>query len=107
MTKKTTTKTAARSRNTKPNTSRKSSPRTAPSDTKQEHLLAMLRNKSGVTVPAMMQATGWQEHTVRSFLSAVVRKRLGLNLVREKKEGGDSVYRVVPAKSARGRKAKA
>ena len=107
MTKKTTTQTSTRSRTTKPNPSGKTAPRTAPSDTKQENLLAMLHNKSGVTVPAMMQATGWQDHTCRAFLSAVVRKRLGLNLVREKKEGGDSVYRVVPAKSARSRKAKA
>jgi hypothetical protein len=103
---KATTKTSTRSRTTKPNAPRKTAPRPAPSDTKQEHLLAMLHNKSGVTVPMMMKATGWQDHTVRAFLSAVVRKRLGLNLVREKKEGGDSIYRVVPAKPSRDRKAK-
>ena len=104
---KTTTKTSTRPRTTKPNASPKTAPRADVPNTKQDELLKMLNGKKGTTVPAMMKATGWQDHTVRAFLSAVVRKRLGLNLVREKKEGGDSVYRIVPAKSARGRKAKA
>jgi Protein of unknown function (DUF3489) len=40
-----------------------------------------------------MEATGWQAHTVRGFLAAVVRKKLGLALVSEKTDG-ERVYRV-------------
>jgi hypothetical protein len=40
-----------------------------------------------------MEATGWQAHTVRGFLAAVVRKKVGLNLESEKTDG-ERVYRV-------------
>ena len=44
----------------------------------------MLHSKQGATIATMMQATGWQPHSVRGFLTAVVRKKLGLSLVSEK-----------------------
>ena len=53
----------------------------------------MLQSPHGATVAAMVQATGWQPHSVRGFLSGVVRKRLGLHLVSTTADG-DRVYRV-------------
>jgi hypothetical protein len=41
-----------------------------------------------------MRTTGWQPHTVRGFLAAVVRKKLGLKLASEKTDG-ERVYRIV------------
>ena len=63
-------------------------------DSKQALVLAMLHRKQGITIAAVMQATGWQPHSVRGFLTAVVRKKLGLMLVSEK-IGEELVYRIV------------
>ena len=60
--------------------------------TKQAIILSMLAK--GTTVAKIMEATDWQPHTVRGFLAAVVRKKLGLNLESEKRDG-ERVYRVI------------
>jgi hypothetical protein len=40
-----------------------------------------------------MAATGWQEHSVRGFFAAVVKKKLKLNLV-SRKVGDVRIYQI-------------
>jgi hypothetical protein len=70
------------------------------SGTKQETVLGMLRQPKGTTIAAIMKATGWQQHSVRSFFAGVVRKRLKLKLG-SKKVDGSRVYQITSADGGR------
>lgn len=70
-----------------------SSQQAARTESKQARVIAMLRAPAGATISIMMQATGWQQHSVRGFLAGVVRKKLGLNLMSAAGEHG-RVYRI-------------
>ena len=59
---------------------------------KQARVIAMLQRPEGATLPAIMAVTGWQPH--RGFFSAVVRRKLGLELASEK-AGAQRLYRIV------------
>lgn len=104
---KTTKKRTARSqklpaRQNRPGHKNKSSAGTAiRSGTKQGRVIEMLQSKDGTSIQALMDATGWQQHSVRGFLAGVVRKRLKLNLVSEV-YAGVRTYRITgePAASA-------
>jgi Protein of unknown function (DUF3489) len=66
----------------------------------------MQATAAGATISAMMEATGWQPHSVRGFLAGVVRKRLKLTLA-SKNIDGTRVYRIIAAGSSKpGRKSK-
>ncbi len=42
----------------------------------------MLQSSGGATIAAMMQETGWQQHSVRGFLAGVVRHSIDRPLYR-------------------------
>jgi hypothetical protein len=42
--------------------------------TKQDRIHALLNQRNGATIPEMMQATDWQQHSVRGFLAGTVKK---------------------------------
>ena len=60
---------------------------------KQDVVIAMLRQPEGATVDAVATVTGWQRHTVRGVFSGTLKKKLGLTLASAKEERG-RVYRI-------------
>ena len=64
-------------------------------------VLTMLRASEGTTLSAIMKATGWQQHSVRGFLTGVIKKRLGLNLV-STIESDQRVYRLASSERQTG-----
>ena len=57
-------------------------------------MLKLLRGSKGASIQAMMEATGWQAHSVRGFLSATVKKKLELTLASETGKDGVRRYKV-------------
>ena len=62
--------------------------------TKQERVLTLLRQPEGASIEEMMQATDWQQHSVRGFLAGTVKKKLGFPLTSSKPNDGVRRYRV-------------
>ena len=63
-------------------------------DTKHAQLLQLLSRPDGANIEDMMQATGWQQHSVRGFLAGTVKKKMGLALTSSKSEGDVRRYRI-------------
>jgi hypothetical protein len=62
--------------------------------TKQERLLTLLSQAEGASIEEMMQATDWQQHSVRGFLAGTVKKKLGFPLTSLKPNDGVRRYRI-------------
>ena len=62
--------------------------------TKHDRLLTLLSRRDGATIPEMMEASGWQQHSVRGFLAGTVKKKLGFTLTSSKSTGALRRYRI-------------
>jgi hypothetical protein len=78
-------------------------PRQPRAGTKQEAVLALLRRDEGATIAQIIDATGWQSHTVRGFLAGLKRKGITVAVLervrqvgpnKEGAKGSFSVYRI-------------
>ena len=72
------------------------STRTAPP--KSELVKKLLRRGKGATLAELQDATAWQPHSVRAFLSGLRKK--GEVLVKEQRKSGDTAYRIAVEKAA-------
>jgi Protein of unknown function (DUF3489) len=61
---------------------------------KSDTLLKLLKSKRGATIAQLQEASDWQSHSVRGFLSGTVKKKLGLTLVAEPGRDGLKRYRI-------------
>ena len=64
-------------------------------NSKQAHVIAMLKRAEGATITQICEATGWQSHTVRGTFAGAFKKKLGLEITSTKEDNKGRVYRVL------------
>jgi hypothetical protein len=60
---------------------------------KKAIVLDMLKRPDGASLKDIMDATSWQAHSVRGFISGSLTKKMGLNIESFKREDGVRAYR--------------
>jgi len=66
--------------------------------TKSDKVIALLSRAKGASLDEICNATSWQPHSARAFLTGLRKK--GLVLVREQDAGEGTVYRMISPPSA-------
>lgn len=56
-------------------------------------MITLLSRPGGATIAAMMEATGWQAHSVRGFMAGTLKRKLGRTVASEKVDDV-RVYRI-------------
>ena len=61
---------------------------------KTETVLALMKQPGGTTLKEIMEATQWQAHSVRGFISGTLGKKMGLTVVSAKGDNGERTYSI-------------
>jgi len=61
---------------------------------KKAIILDLLKRADGATLKDVMDATNWQAHSVRGFISGNITKKMGLAVESTKSEAGERTYRI-------------
>jgi hypothetical protein len=56
-------------------------------------VIALMKRAKGVTLAEIVEATGWQRHTVRGFVS-ILGSKGGQKIESEKNAAGERTYRI-------------
>jgi hypothetical protein len=59
-----------------------------PASSKSDTIRRLLERRGGASIAELSEATGWQAHSVRGYLSGTLKKKLGLTLISAKEDGG-------------------
>ncbi len=69
--------------------------------TKQARIIEMMKRPEGTTIEQISHATGWNANSTRGFISGTLRKRLGLNIIKQRvshvgpnAQGSYTTYRI-------------
>lgn len=65
---------------------------------KHEQLITLLNGDTGASIDELMQATGWQAHSVRGAISGYAKKKRGFVVESTRNEERGRIYRIVNAK---------
>jgi hypothetical protein len=57
-------------------------------------ILGLLKRREGATLKELMDATEWQAHSVRGFVSGTLRKKMGLKIESDKAADGERTYSI-------------
>ena len=67
--------------------------RTPDRGNKKAEVIAMMKRATGATLAEIMQATGWQKHTIRGFVS-ILGSKGGLSIESLKNAAGERTYKI-------------
>ncbi len=67
-------------------------------ETKLTKVIELLSRPDGATIDQLVDATGWQKHTVRAALSHALGKKRGYKIVSDKEKGGKRTYKIAEPK---------
>jgi len=61
---------------------------------KQAVLLSMLLSPDGASIAELAKATKWEKHSIRGMVSRVLRKKLGLSVLKVRQLDRGTVYKL-------------
>ena len=62
--------------------------------TKQAKIISLLQRQKGATLAELGKLSGWQEHSIRGFMSGTLKKRMGFDIISGKDKKGTRRYRI-------------
>lgn len=63
-----------------------------PVATKAAKIATLLQRNTGATLAELVKTTGWQEHSIRGFMSGILRKKQGIEVRSTQEEGKPRRY---------------
>jgi Protein of unknown function (DUF3489) len=64
------------------------------SATKSTQIVGLLKGASGASIAELAKAVGWQEHSVRGFMSGTLKKKRSLTIVSTRVGDMDRKYQI-------------